>query len=191
MKNTVTRLVKYGKTLSLALMLIATCSPAALAVSDKPWTAIGSDGTVDEGEVTFTGNIAYLKSDDGAVIRYNVVAVDGLVDGGPALDFPRMTVRFRDNGNNNHIVVHLKRVDISGGGTTQLLTLDSNSYPGSSSFQTRYVDACGDDLFAFDFANYAYFVEVTMTRTGLPITPGVAAITLDLNGVCIATEFLP
>jgi hypothetical protein len=190
MKRSIINLFVNVKISCLALMLAAACSAPALADDDKPWTAIGADCTVDEGELTFTGNIAYLKS-DGAVARYNVVAVDGLLDAGPAAIFPRLTVRFRDNGNNNRVLVHLKRVAISTGDTTQIMTLDSNSYPGSSSFQTRSVEACGDDLFAFDFENYAYFVEVTMTRTSLPITPGVAAIRLDLGGTCIATDIHP
>jgi hypothetical protein len=187
MKSTISKLATYGKSLSLATMLVAACAPAALAESDKPWTAIGSDTTAADGNVTYTGNIAYLD-DDSVVLRYNVVAVDGLVDDGPALAFPRMTARFRDNGGNGRVVVRLKRVPIAGGSTVQLLVLDSNDYPGSSSFQTRTKTGCGDDWFAFDFINYAYFVEVAMTRTGLPVTPGLASLKLDLEGACFAAQ---
>lgn len=185
MKNMRTKIGAFSKVLCLSLILVAACSAAALAEDDKSWTTVGSAGTVDEGsQMVFTDNIAYLDGDQG-VIRYNVVAVDGLFNDGPQLAFPRMTVRFRDNGDNNRIIVRLKRAPIDGGNSTTLLKLDSNDYDGSSSFQTRSVTACGEDLFSFDFADNAYYIEVTMSRTGLPVTPGVASIKLDLGGNCI------
>ena len=184
MKNTIMKLAAFSKALCLALILGTVCSAVALAQSDKPWTMVGSDGTADEdGQVIFTDNIAYLESDQ-AVVRYNVVAVDGLVDEGPQTFFPRMTVRFRDNGSNGRVLVRLKRVSIDGGSTTTLLTLDSNDYQGSSSFQTHSVTACGGDGFSFDFVNYAYYIEVRLTRTGLPVTPGLASLKLDMGGAC-------
>ena len=187
MKSAMANVITRSKALALAA-LVLTCSPAALADGDKPWTSIGSDGTVDEGAITFTSNIAYLDADS-AVIRYNVVAVDGIVDAGLAAPFPRLTARFRDNGGNGRVLVRLMRAGINGGNTVALLTLDSNDYPGSSSFQTRSVTGCGDDAFTFDFVDHTYFVEVTMTRTGLPVTPGLAALKLDLGGGCIAGAF--
>jgi hypothetical protein len=185
MRTAISRIALYGKGLFLAVVLIAASAPAALADSDKPWTAIGSDATSADGNVTFTGNIAYLDGNS-TVLRYNVVAVDGLVDAGPALGLPRMTVRFRDNGNNGRVIARLRQVPLDGGNSVQLLVLDSNDYPGSSSFQTRTQTGCGDDAFTFDFANNAYYIEVTMTRTGLPVTPGLASLKLDLEGACFA-----
>jgi hypothetical protein len=185
MKNALKKISLYLKGISLSLMLVAACAPVALADGDKPWTSIGSDTTVASGNVTYTGNIAYLNGNS-AVLRYNVVAVDGLTDTGPAVGFPRLTARFRDNGGNGRVVVHLRRAGFDGSNVVNLLTIDSNDYPGSSSFQTRTDTGCGDGLFAFDFASYTYFVEVTMTRTGLPVTPGLASLKLDLNGACLA-----
>jgi hypothetical protein len=186
MKNTIWKLAASAKAVALALILMTTTSVAAAAQDDKPWTTIGSAGTVDEsGQMTFTDNIAYLDSDS-AVIRYNVVAVDGLFNDGLQAAFPRMTVRFRDNGSNNRVIVRLKRAPIDGGNSVTVLRLDSNDYAGSSSFQTQSVTACGDEAFSFDFASYAYYIEVTMSRTSLPVTPGLASIKLDLSGICIA-----
>ncbi len=186
MKNTIKKLAASAKAMTLTLILVAASSAAALAQDDKAWTTIGSVGAVDEsGQMVFTDNIAYLDSDS-AVIRYNVVAVDGLFNDGLPAAFPRMTVRFRDNGSNNRVIVRLKRAPIEGGNSTTLLKLDSNDYAGSSSFQTQSVTACGDDAFSFDFANYAYYIEVTMSRTALPVTPGLASIKIDLSGNCIA-----
>ncbi len=159
----------------------------AQVLGEKPWTTIGSAGTVDEGdEVSYTDHIAFLVGES-AVIRYNVVAVDGLFEKGdnPLLPKPtRMTVRFRDNGDNNRLVVRLKRVNLSNGDTDILLTLDSNNYAGSSSFQTRTV-GCG--AFDFDFSTYAYYVEATMTRTSLPISTALAGIQIAKSATgCLA-----
>jgi hypothetical protein len=184
MKNKIMKLAASVKAIALALILVTTTSAAAQ--DDKAWTTIGSAGTVDEsGQMTFTDNIAYLESDQ-AVIRYNVVAVDGLFNEGIPAAFPRMTVRFRDNGSNNRVIVRLRRAPIDGGNSVTLLRLDSNDYAGSSSFQTQSVTACGDEAFSFDFANFAYYIEVTMSRTALPVTPGLASIKIDLSGNCIA-----
>lgn len=186
MKNTIKKLATSAAALALALIMVATTSAAAMAQDDKPWTTIGSDGTVDEsGQMTFTDNIAFLESDS-AVIRYNVVAVDGLFNEGLQAAFPRMTARFRDNGSNNRVIVRLRRAPIDGGNVVTMLRLDSNDYAGSSSFQTQSVTACGDEAFSFDFANNAYYIEVTMSRTSLPVTPGLASIKLDLTVDCIA-----
>lgn len=184
MNSTMKKLAACGQISSLALLLVAASAAAAHAQSDRPWTTIGAAGTADEEDlVIFSGNIVYLD-DDAAVIRYNVVAVDGL-EGGQGLLWPQMTVRFRDNGNNNRVVVRLRRASIDGGTTEILLTLDSNDHAGSSSFQTRTVGTCGSGSnFSYDFEQYAYYIEVTLTRTSLPVTPGVASIQLDL-GSCI------
>jgi len=185
MKPSLTKLALTCKGISLALLLVAASAPVALADSNKPWTSIGSDASVAGGKVTYSGNIAYLD-DSSAVLRYNVVAVDGLVDTGPALAFPRLTARFRDNGDNNRLVIRLKRAGFDGGNVVSLLTIDSDDYAGSSSFQTRTATGCGSDNFSFDFVNYTYFVEVTMTRTSLPVTPGLASLKLDMDGACLA-----
>jgi hypothetical protein len=184
MQHLLMKLAASGKVLSLTMMLLTVFTATALA-QNKSWTTVGSTGTPDESDqVTYTNNIVYLDGDS-AVVRYNVVAVDGLFGAGPAVSFPRMTVTFRDNGDNNHVVVRLRRSQISGSALTTLLTLDSNDYASSSSFQTRTRTACGADAFEYDFDNYAYFIEVTMSRTGLPVTPGVAEIKLDRTAGCI------
>jgi len=180
MKNSITKLTMFVKSLcGLAMLLVALAATSqAQVVLGQPWTSIGAVGMVDDGEVTFTGPLAYLESDS-AVLRYNVVSVEGLFENAGAL--PTRTflrARFRDNGDNNRVVVRLRSQRLTGanaGDIATLMTIDSNDYPGSSSFQTRSI-WCDGGAFEFDFANHAYFVEVTMTRTGLPVTAGLAAI---------------
>ena len=187
MKQQLMKFAALGKALSLTMMILAALTATAVAQS-KPWTTVGSTGIPDESDqVIYTGNIVYLDGDS-AVVRYNVVAVDGLFGAGPVATFPRMTVTFRDNGDNNHVVVRLRRAQINGTTVTTLLTLDSNDYASSGSFQTRTRTACGAAAFAYDFDNYAYFIEVTMSRTGLPVTPGVAEIKLDRTANCLAGQ---
>ncbi len=191
MKNSKTKLTMGVRSLcGLALLLTGLAATSrAQTVLGQPWTSIGAAGTVDDGEVTFTGPLAYLAS-DGAVLRYNVVAVEGLFATSGLLPTRTiLTARFRDNGDNNHVVVRLRSQRLTGpdaGDITTLMTIDSNDYPGSSSFQTRSI-WCDGGGFSFDFVNHAYFVEVTMTRTALPITAGLAAIRIGrtTNG-CLA-----
>ena len=192
MKNSKSKLMMGVKSLcGLALLLAGLAATSqAQVVLGQPWTTIGAAGTVDDGEVTYTGPLAYLAS-DGAVLRYNVVAVEGLfATAGPAPTRTILTARFRDNGDNNHVIVRLKSQRLTGpnaGDITTLMTIDSNDYPGSSSFQTRSI-WCDGGGFSFDFVNHAYFVEVTMTRTALPITAGLAAIQIGrtTNGCLVA-----
>ncbi|HKQ72968.1 MAG TPA: hypothetical protein VJ810_04515 [Blastocatellia bacterium] len=181
MKNSKSKLMTGVKSLcGLALLLVtfAVTSQAQVPIG-QPWTSIGAVGTVDEGDVTFTGPIVYLEGES-AVLRYNVVSVDGVLEnaGGGALTRTFLRARFRDNGDNNRVIVRLKSQGLVGanaGDITTLMTIDSNDYPGSSSFQTRSI-WCDGGAFSFDFVNNAYYVEVTMTRTTLPVTAGLAGI---------------
>jgi hypothetical protein len=189
MKNPKSKLTMVVKSLcGLALLLAGlAASSQAQTVLGQPWTTIGSTGTLDEGAVTFSGADALLASDL-AVLRYNVVAVEGLFASGPALTRTILTARFRDNGDNNHVIVRLKSLRLTGpgaGGVTTLMTIDSNDYPGSPSFQTRSI-WCDGGAFSFDFVDNAYFVEVTMTRTASP-TAGLESIQIGrtTNGCII------
>jgi hypothetical protein len=179
MKN----VVREWTAVALGLIVISSTSSAAV-IGTKPWTAVGAAGTVVAGQVDFSGQVAYLDADS-AVLIYNVVAVDGLTEtGGALLTHPFMKVRFRDNGANNRIVARLRRIDLNTGVSQILMTLDSDNYVGSGSFQTREI-GCGNS-FSFDFSNHAYFVEITMTRTGLPVTPGISALQLGRsNSPCL------
>jgi hypothetical protein len=192
MKNPKSKLTMVVKSLcGLALLLAGlAASSQAQTVLGQPWTTIGSTGTVDEGEVTFSGPIAFLAGDS-AVLRYNVVSVDGLfATSGPLPTRTILTARFRDNGDNNRVIVRLRSLRLTGasaGSITTLMTIDSDNYPGSSSFQSRSI-WCDGGGFSFDFVNHAYYVEVTMTRTSLPITAGLESIQIGrtTNGCLVA-----
>ena len=168
------------KTMTLVLLTGIASALQADVIGTKPWTTIGSAGTTVAGQVTYTGTIAYLDASS-AVVLYNVVAVDGLqATNGLQPVRPVMKVRFRDNGANNRVIVRVKRMDLNTGAISTLMTLDSDSYADSPSFQTREIGSCGNS-FSFDFSNHAYFVEATMTRTSLPVTPGISGIQLGTS----------
>jgi hypothetical protein len=151
---------------------------------------IGSDGAELVGTYTHTDAIAFLSS-AGGVIRYNVVAADGLLDtDGPLIHPGRafLRARFRDPSTASRVTVNLRRTRISDGFTANVpgMFLDSNNYGPGIGFQTRQVHACGG-VPAFDFVNYVYYVEVIMTRASGDPSPAIQAIQIGYDdSPCLA-----
>lgn len=149
----------------------------------KPWTTVASAGTVDEGdidEVNYSEGTARLNlatpAQTTATIRYNVVAVDGLVDAGG--DGYSLSVRFRDNGQDERVLVRLKSVDLNTGIVTTLMTLDSNAFPPNALFQLRSIPVCWPN-WSFNFNRNAYFVEAILSKGATLGNPGLTAITIS------------
>jgi hypothetical protein len=171
---------------ALALALITATPSVSLAVGfgNRQWTTIGSAGAALGGGVTHAGTAAVLTSNF-ATVRYNVVAVDGLFATNPAAPFlatsTTMSARFLDPGNNSRVVIRLRRTDLLTSATTTLLTIDSNNFGASNLYQNRSV-GCGP---GFDFSRYAYFVEVTLSRTAANASAGIASIQIGKAGQCI------
>jgi len=170
----------------LVLTLTSVASLEAALTSTQPWTTIGSAGAEHLGTFTYQNGIAFLSSPSG-IVRYNVVAVDGLMNtgGGPALSHIRMTARFRDPDAASRVTVNLRRTRISDGFTANVagVSLNSDNYaPGG--FLTRST-VCASTQ-AFDFVNYVYYVEVIMTRAPGAIAPAIEAIQIGWdNGPCL------
>jgi hypothetical protein len=179
--------------LLLTFTLIAPIQSAP--TSSQPWTSIGSTGAIQLGTYSNSGASMFLSSPSG-ILRYNVVAVDGLLDTDGPLAFPgRAYIRalFRDPSAASRVTVNLRRTRISDGFTANVagLFIDSNSYPVSSGFQTRQVRVCGD-VPPFDFVNYVYYVEVIMTRASGDISPAISAIQIGYDDApCLPDDFLP
>lgn len=173
--------------LSLALLLTVTLAntPTARADTDywlKAWTTVGSAGTVDEADISkvslqgsvigfpeilppistttnFASAIGLPTETVTAVARYNVVATDGLFEGGNYLS---MRSRFRDDGNSAQVILRLYETNIETGATTLLLTLDSNAFTPSDNFQTQGVSAfVGSRI---NFQENAYHIEATLIQ---------------------------
>jgi hypothetical protein len=161
-------------TVVLVFAMIATGTAVTVLADDaaKLWTTVGSAGTVDANDLSiFTTNdrnISVMASELPATVdvRYNIVAVDGLVpanNGGTGIF---MKARYRDVGSNGQMVLRLKRYNLNTGTTTTLLTLDSNAFGQSSSPQVRKVatNPCVSTV-RFDFVNNAYFVDAQLIQT--------------------------
>lgn len=167
-----------------ALTLTSVMPLEAALIGNKPWTTIGSAGAEHLGTFTYQNGIAFLSS-SGGVLRYNVVAVDGLLDLGGGVPHIRMAARFRDPDAASRVRIVLRRTRISDGFTANVagVLLDSNNYPAGG-FQTRNT-VCASAL-KFDFVNYVYYVEVTMTRAPGAIAPAIEAIQIGWdNGPCL------
>jgi hypothetical protein len=185
------RLKGFGKrsgvagAVAFALIAAAPGVSHAVGFGHRQWTTIGSAGVAMGGGVTNAGTAAVLDA-DAATVRYNVVAVDGLFEPDP--DFPflatstSMAARFLDPGNNSRVIVRLKRTNLITSATSTMLTIDSNNFGASNLYQNQTV-GCGQ---GFDFSQYAYYVEVTLSRTAANASAGIASIQIGKAGLCLA-----
>lgn len=177
-------------------LMLATMLGTALAQDSwKIWTSAASTGTVDEedlNKVVFTGPIASFNPamhEGTATIRYNVVAVDGLFANPTPTSWPALTIRYRDNGASEHVVVRLKEYILAGTGAgtiNTLITLDSDDYPQIPGMQSQSIGNCGR-FGKFDFAEpniiRVYFVEAELTK-GVNGAPRLGGLSISRYGVC-------
>lgn len=150
-----------------------------------PWTTVGSAGTVDEADtnvVDLNGALAQVKPGGQASavvdIRYNVVSEGGIYGGDGYL----LTARFRDNGTFSRVILYLKEYNLLTGTTTTRMTLDSNAFPASNSYQTQSVGVCSP-AWSFDFFNKAYFIEaqIQKTKNNTNYPPGLGGLKIGYN----------
>jgi hypothetical protein len=110
-------------------------------------------------------------------MRYNVVATDGLF----GTDGVELAVWFRDNGPDARVVIRLKRYSLSSGETTTLLTFDSNEFRAHDDFQFRLVSICP---LRFNFFDFAYFLDVQLTKSSTAGSPALGIMQLVSNVWC-------
>jgi hypothetical protein len=186
-------LAALGSTLLLVVLVLGPAS-SAVALDEKPWTSVGSAGTVDEDSldrILLHNAIAQVKStgpDSASTIRYNIVAVEGLF-GGEGIT---LTARFLDAHDDDQVLLLLRQANLFTGALTTLVVLDSNAYPPSFSYQTESVcNAAG----RFDFSQNAYYVEAILTKApvrrgtgtgGLQVLSTPALAILQVMGFCSA-----
>lgn len=162
---------------------IATSSPqpteaSTLAGGLDPWTTVASAGTVDDADtaiVDLSGAFAQIRKTATLPayldIRYNIVSEEGLYGG----DGYTFTARFRDNGSYSRVILYLKEFNMTTGSTITRMTLDSNAFPVSSTYQTRSVSTCWPG-WSFNFNKNAYFIEAQIQKTNSSGSPGLGAI---------------
>jgi hypothetical protein len=174
MRNTIAKSHQASKRVTLIFFVAALVtfnSSSALAQSAGYWTTAGNASTTEDeanpAKPTYTNQTAAINGGPTGlyVLRYNVTAVDGLLNN-PANGF--MRVRVRDNGAGANVLVALRRSSLSVGGIETVATFNSDSIGASSGFQTP---ADLPITHTFDFNNYVYWLDVTLNRidaTGLP-----------------------
>jgi hypothetical protein len=125
------------------------------AQNRRCWTTTGSTGTVDAtdlSKVRMNRDQAQIRgalNRAGYLIRYNVVAVDGVFG---TVD-KALNVRFTDNGEAARVNLSLFRINIVNGAADILAQFNSNDYAPSDRPQTQKVSCTrfnGGDL---DFQN--------------------------------------
>lgn len=184
--NRMMRWTMFSKGMCLGLALLAVLAVPAMAQGKKSWTTAGSAGTVDNNSLNIVslggGGVASLSAAAPPAttgnIRYNVVAVDGLF----AVGFPKMTVRYQDNGPNAQVRLLLMRYPIAGGVPQVMIEFDSNDYAAAPLLQTQSTNPCDAAITTFDFSRYIYWIEAVLERTDDTGFPLLVAIQLSSVG---------
>jgi hypothetical protein len=186
-------LTALGSTTLLVALVLGSASIAG-AVDEKPWTSVGSAGTVDEDSldrILLHTAIAQVRDTGPAsvsTVRYNIVAVEGLFGGDGGIN---LTARFLDAHDDDQVLLLLRQSSVLTGALTTLVVLDSNDYPPSFSYQTRSV--CNPDG-RFDFSQNAYYIEAILTKAaarreagkgGLQVLLTPALAILQVTGACL------
>jgi hypothetical protein len=97
------------------------------------------------------------------------------VDAGTQPSWNVLEFVFKDNGTGERVLAELYRVSNSSGGITLIGTVDSDDYAGSASAQTQWELLTST---VFDFYKYAYYVLITVDRTGTATLPDAAIVRL-------------
>jgi hypothetical protein len=175
------------------MLALAFAAFAGTLVVHADWTAVGSTGVIDEGDL----NKIVLNSDGSATIRptissasakirFNVVEAPGIGIPAPGTIFGGLTFTMRalDNGGGARVIATLKRVTLAGffptlpQKTDVLETIDSDLAPPSTAWQTIFAQsgvAFGDGL---SFLNHGYVVEVQLIKHDASGTPGIMGVQL-------------
>jgi hypothetical protein len=156
------RLLCVAAILALPLPSFAQLNPV--------WTAVASTGVVDEANLTpvnfaFGGGPPGLPSlgflgasiQPAIVARYNVTNLDGAMN--PTWSNLELGAIDTSGAAGNQVVARLIRVHACDG--TQVVLCSTTSTTSSTGVCTRCIFAAG----AFDFTQFLYYVEVTVSRT--------------------------
>lgn len=164
-----------GLAAGIAAGLAALAAPATAQA--QVWTHVVAACVPDDASMAkFDASGARFRhkgSNTGPIYaRCNVV---NAVDAGTKPSWNAMELVFKDNGDNDHVRAELYRVSNSSGGISLIGSVDSNDYAGSASEQTQWELLTST---SFDFYKYAYYVLVTVDRTGTATLPDAVTVRL-------------
>jgi hypothetical protein len=153
-----------------------TSAPQTFVITVNPigWTTTGDSGaTEDESNpakptyANFTAGLSDGSPAGSYVLRYNITAIGNLTSIGAANT--RLKVRFRDEGAGSRVTVSIMRSPITGGASVLGTVFDSDTFASDANFQTQEVLM---PAITFDFTQYVYWLEVTMTKDATTNIPG-------------------
>src|SRR6478672_13608717 len=151
---------------------------------------VGSTGTVDSNStnlVKYIDGRVELRNDapvgSVAFIRYNVLPVRDLATDLNSIEYRIFAARFLDDGA-GHVFLSLKRVNLSTGAITTLMTFDSNASSPSASYQEGITP--GNPTFNFTWADSlgplapgnVYYVEAQLSRSATGGQAGLAGFSI-------------
>lgn len=158
------------KTLSLvALAFGSLLALAPVALDAQVWTAVASTGTVDEAAEAFYGfganptSLGYLAGSASVapvVARYNVTDISGTEK--PAWN--TLELGYLENSNMASVTAAFYEVDPCSGQRTLICTVTSVNSALPNCVRCTFANT-------IDFANFLYYVEVTVARSNAALTP--------------------
>lgn len=161
--------------LSVAVLSILVVGAMPLfAQTTYDWSMVGSTGTVDPSSAgyAFGGpTLKFAPSTIGTIVaRYPVTNTYG--NGfGTTPPWIYLILAYSNNSASSTVSARLMRVDKCSGDEEQMCSINGGNTSGAS--------ACSHCLFnpgELDFANNAYYVEVTITRSNTSATPLVHSV---------------
>lgn len=166
-----------------------------LAITASAQTWVATTGTADPSTVsmaTFNGSAALIKGTNPGkvVLRYNILPTNEMLVNvtQPCCEGRALWVRFLDNGDGAQVLVNVKRVNVTTGQTTTILSFDSNNFAAQSTFQDATPNSGLGPLVNFSFAegpfngstneggDSAYYIEATLIRSATGGTPGLQSV---------------
>jgi len=149
---------------SYVLSLLVCLVSFAASAQTLDWSSIGSAGVIDDstlGLYSTNGAALTIKTNAVATVeaRYPVTNTVGTAfDQAPA--WTTLSAALVDDGANGSVTVTLYEVDKCDGTETQVCQI--NSSDGTSAVEC---ETCTFSSSTFDFANNAYYIEVSLTRS--------------------------
>jgi hypothetical protein len=139
-------------------------------VAQRPWTAVGSAGTIDEDSLSSASVsnfvLGFNPGTTGTITaRYDIKSTRDISRFCPATS-SHIAIRFRDSdnvGSAARVLLTIHQTNIASGGNTTIFTFDSNvsAQPLGLAFQTFATDA----PISFDFSTNIYWIEAQISRS--------------------------
>lgn len=156
----------------VVLTLLLASLPVAAQTLD--WGMIGSAGVPDNGNSLYatSGPALFIRPDSIATMqfRYPVTNTYGSATSKQP-GWTTFSMTYSDNHSSGSVTASLMEVDACTATERTVCTLTSNDNDG-----TTQCDTCA--ISNIDFANHAYYIDVTIARTDLPAAPKLYSLAL-------------